>query len=120
MRKMTTFMTLVVLGGFQALAIVGSASAQAAPAREVQVKVQTGDLDLTRSAGAKVMLQRIHNAAEQICGPSPSDWLHDGHRYEACVKTTTDRAVDQLASPMVTAMNGGAGAVRVAEVSDRP
>lgn len=121
MKKIATFATLILLGGFQGLAIVGSASAQAAPAEVISIKVQSSDLDLSRSTGAKVMLQRIHSAAAKICGPTPSDWLHDGRRYESCVKTTTDRAVDRLGSSMVTAMNGGGSApVRVAEVSDRP
>jgi UrcA family protein len=121
MNKIATFATLILLGGFQGLAIVGSASAQAASAGEMSIKIQSGDLDLSRSTGAKVMLQRIHSAATRICGPAPSDWLHNGRQYEACVKTTTDRAVESLGSPMVTAMNGGGSSpVRVAEVSDRP
>jgi UrcA family protein len=121
MNTKTTLATLVLLGGVCLGSVAGSASAQSIPAGDVSIKVQSSDLDLSRSAGAKVMLQRIHNAAAKICGPAPTDWLHDGRQYEACIKTTTDHAVERLGSPQVTAMNDGAPApVRVAEASDRP
>jgi UrcA family protein len=119
MNTKSTVSAIAVLAAVCLASIAGSASAQAAAGGEVSIKVQTGDIDLARPAGAAVMLQRIHNAASKICGPAPSDWLQFGAQYKACMKQTIDGAVARLDSPVVTAMNGGApSSVRVAEVSD--
>jgi UrcA family protein len=118
--NMKSFVAATALvAAFGLAAVAGPVSAQAAPGGEISIKVQTGDIDLSKPAGAAVMLQRIHNAASKICGPAPTDWLHFGAQYKACLKETSDRAVARLDSPMVTAMNGGApSSVRVAEASD--
>jgi UrcA family protein len=120
MRKTALFTTLAMLCGFWGWAVAETASAQAASAAEVSIKTPSSDLDLSAPAGAKVMLRRIHNAAAQICGPMPSDWLHYGRQYDACIKQTVDRAVARLGAPMVTAMSEGATPVRFARASDRP
>lgn len=72
----------------------------------VSVKVSYTDLNLSSDAGAKVMLQRIVNAARTICGPEPTAPL-DGVGYARCVKGTTDRAVAEFDNPNLTAVNRG-------------
>ena len=73
------------------------------------VTVSVGDLNLDDRAGAKTALQRIHAAAKTVCGEEPGhrrDRAH-GSSTAPCIRTSTDRAVASLDSPIATAMNGG-------------
>jgi len=84
----------------------------------MSVSVSIADLNLASPAGAKAVLARIHTAARTICGDEPD--IRMGERfalYQSCVKTTVGRTVASLDAPLVTAMNGGQGAIVVA--SDR-
>lgn len=104
-----------------ALALSLAASAQAAPPASrfdpdiVSVRVPLIDLNLNHEAGARTALQRIRNAARQVCGdPSPS-LLHQSARYRDCQRDAVDRAVATLGIPTVTAVNArGTGQVQVA------
>ena len=64
-----------------------------------------GDLDLSSEAGAQVMLQRIHNAAQTICGPDAGHLLDRLMVYQPCVNGITNRAVDQFDNPIVADLN---------------
>ena len=105
------------LSALAAFAVVGLiATAQPAAARTSEssddtasVTVHYADLNLNSEAGAKVMLRRIRNAAEEICGSELSmveQWSL-GRAYPACATPIVDRAVTQLNSPFVTAINSG-------------
>jgi len=71
-------------------------------------RVTYTDLNLSTQDGARVLLARIHRAAEHVCftenGPQPLD-LHIARRQ--CVTEAVGRAVAHLDSPMVTAMYEG-------------
>lgn len=71
----------------------------------VSVRVPFGDLDLSGEAGASVMLQRIHNAAETICGTESGHLLDRLMVYQPCVNGITNRAVDQFDDPLVAELN---------------
>ena len=108
--------------GLAVLAALGCAAAvHAAPVpasspdpAAMSITVSVADLDLSDRAGAKAALWRIHAAARTICGEEPD--IHAVERlslYDACVRTSTHRAVAALDSPIVTALNGGQGAAMV-------
>ncbi len=94
-----------------AIALAAAAPTQAAPASNdpniITVVVPASDLNLASGAGAKVLLSRIHRAAETICGIEPATMQFDlGRLYQTCVAGAVDRAVAKLDNPVVTAANG--------------
>ena len=103
--------TLFTLAAF---AVLGGAGAQAAPlggyyydSDIVAVIVPTDGLNLHTEMGAGVALQRVHNAAREVCGVQP--YIRDlgpAAAYEACLKTTVDRAVIRSGNPIMAALNG--------------
>jgi UrcA family protein len=112
------------IASLAAIAALGfAATTHASPVGErssdpaVSVNVSVAGLDLSNPAGAKIVLRRIHNAAETICGDQPDIRLTARFAlYQSCVKSTVDRTVASLDSPLVTALNGGQpGAIAVAD-----
>lgn len=74
----------------------------------ISVAVPYGDLNLNREAGATVALRRIDNAADEVCGrESQVTSLDRVALHQACVRSTVDRTVTRLGSPMVAALNSG-------------
>lgn len=105
-----------------ALAALGCAAAvHAAPVAVsspdpavMSITVSVADLDLSNRAGAKTALQRIHAAAKVVCGEEPDIGAVERlSLYDACLRTSTDRAVASLDSPIATALNGGHGGAMV-------
>ena len=88
------------------LAAAAPVAAQS-PDDTVSVSVRYGDLDISRPAGAEIMLRRIENAAVEVCGGEP-DQRDLGQRalFEKCRVSTIDRSVAALDAPMVTAAAG--------------
>ena len=90
-----------------ALAVVTLAGAAPVAAQSlddtVSVSVRYGDLDISKPAGAEIMLRRIDKAAVQICGGKPDQRLL-GERvaFEKCRASTIDRSVGALDAPMGT------------------
>lgn len=84
-------------------------SAHAGPAADpdaLTMKVSVTGIDVRTEAGAQVALQRIKAAARFVCGDDAS--LHDVDAYQhqrACMKTTVDRAVTTLNSPLVASLS---------------
>ncbi len=75
----------------------------------MSVAVSVADLNLDNRAGAKTALQRIHAAAKAVCGQEPDiGAIERLSMYDSCIRTSTQRAVASLDSPVATAMNGGA------------
>lgn len=72
----------------------------------VNAKVIFSDLDITREAGARVLLRRIKAAAIQICGGRSyiSTELFRKRMVDACVKDAMTNAIDQLNAPKVKAL----------------
>jgi UrcA family protein len=102
---MTALITVLALG---AAGVSQTAFAQSDDV--ATVKVQYADLNLSSPAGAKVMLQRIHRAADAVCGPQSTSRIDRVARlHETCVKHAISGSVRQLNIPMVTALYTGGG-----------
>ncbi len=73
----------------------------------VSISVRYGDLDISRPAGAEIMLRRIDKAAVQVCGGKPDQRLLDQRAaFEKCRASTIDRSVAALDAPTVSAAAG--------------
>ncbi len=60
-------------------------------------RVSFNDLNLERPAGAHTLLQRIHSAAQRVCGPD--EGLHSDGAYGVCMREAVNRAVRELDIP---------------------
>ena len=94
---------------FAAAIFVGNAShADTLAPVGKQVAVNYSDLDLSRPAGAEVLITRMRAAAAQACGPAPD--IRDlvmSQIYRQCIAESVDRAVASVNSPMVTEVYSG-------------
>ncbi|MEJ0063990.1 MAG: UrcA family protein [Caulobacteraceae bacterium] len=98
---------IAALGCAAAVHAAPVAAASSDPAA-MSVPVLVADLNLADRDGAKTALQRIRTAATAICGEAPdARLLERASLHRACIKSSTDRAVASLDSPIVTALNGG-------------
>jgi UrcA family protein len=97
------------------LAFAGQASGASAQTVEtVKVAVRTGDLDLASPAGARRMLSRIRLAAAWACEDQTHSPLMRVVGYQQCVRQASERAVTELGSPAVAALDHAGPAVRLA------
>jgi len=71
------------------------------------VKINYADLNVSTQVGARVLLSRIKNAAENMCGYYPATDLGRRADHIACVRDTVNDAVAQVDNPVLTALNGG-------------
>jgi UrcA family protein len=101
--------------------IAGAASAQPADADGIgaaqrRVVLRFGELDINHGPGAAIMVARIRQAAETVCGPDLGQIdLGSRSRYRACVQASAGAAVRRLDAPLVTAVyQGGDQSLRVA------
>ncbi len=109
---MITRSTLSALAVFAALGF--AASAHAGPAGSyfadvdiVSVAVPTDGLNLNTQKGAEVALQRIHNAADEVCGVKPDiKNLGASADYQACTKVAVDRTVALSGNAILASLNG--------------
>ena len=107
MRHLTNVKTAIP---YALLAILlGSLSAYAGayaapPGYEVATRrVQFGDLDLTRSAGAATLYQRIQNAANAVCEPATSFGSRESILLaRRCVEQSIARAVADVNASTLT------------------
>ncbi len=90
------------------VAVGGVAQAAQPPAADPDapaVVVRTGDLDLSRTADARILLGRVREAAAEVCGGAPSlGDLAAQDAYRACMRSTMDSAIAKLHAPVVTAL----------------
>jgi UrcA family protein len=108
---------LAALGCAAAVHAAPLAASSSDPAA-MTVPVSIADLNLSDSDGAKMALQRIRTAAKTVCGEEPdSRQLERVSLYHACIKSSTNRAVASLDSPIVSALNSGQPGTTV--VADR-
>ncbi|HET7085829.1 MAG TPA: UrcA family protein [Rhizomicrobium sp.] len=78
-------------------------SAPALAAEKVQLAVHYDDLNLAKSAGAEVLVGRLRQAAQQVCGAAHvrTD-LNTQAAYQACVRVSLNRAVADVGVPLVS------------------
>jgi UrcA family protein len=102
-------------------ALVLAASAVALPAaaqsveEPVSVAVTFADLDIGHPAGAAILLHRLQAAAVKACGGTPDvRVLGETAAFDKCRQAAVSRAVDQVHSPVLTAMAQKAHAIQVA------
>ena len=76
-----------------------------------QAHVSLAGLHLDRPADARIAYDRIHKAAEQLCGREdvPTLALDRAAYYRDCVDASTDDAVERLGSALVVADAGARG-----------
>ena len=113
---MSPFNTVRALG---ALVIAASAVALPAAAQSVQepvsVSVSFADLDIGRPAGATILLHRLQAAAVKACGGTPDvRVLGETAAFDKCRRAAVSHAVDQVHSPLLTAMAQKSHAIQVA------
>ena len=97
--------TLILCSALVALATPAFARVQpvAGDPDVLQTSVSYADLDLTRPAGADVMIARVRRAAQQVCGQELFAEHNRARHISACVRTAMDGAFAQLDAPLVTA-----------------
>ena len=79
-------------------AVLSLGAGHAAPATTVSY----GDLDLSRPAGAEVLVRRLENASRQVCGGTPDLRNLEANRlFRACVRVAMDGAVTKVGAPLV-------------------
>ena len=98
-----TFTTAVMLA---ALSFGAHADASREPKKITgHSVVHYGDLDLNLPQDAKLMLQRIEQAAKKACGGHPSFSSYTGRldgTFDECRNEAVSRTVRQLGAPLVT------------------
>ncbi|HEY1880334.1 MAG TPA: UrcA family protein [Caulobacteraceae bacterium] len=94
----------LLLAAALATAIGAGPAVLARDAGDVSTTVSCRDLDLTTSAGANTMLERISQAAERVCAPKAGLGDSFGRAlWNDCVASRIDLVVNRLGSPTVTA-----------------
>src|SRR5512138_3737028 len=92
---------------FIALSGIAHADAGARAPISPRLVVSYADLDLSREAGARVMLSRLERAASTVCGGRPDiHIINQLMLYRACTRKAMDGAVAQLGSSKVSALYG--------------
>ena len=92
--------TSIIAAAFVAFA--ASASAQPVSTGEGRVTVSYGDLNLNHEAGAQILINRLHAAADRVCGGQPDmRVLKQWGAYQTCVAQAMDRAVASISHPVV-------------------
>ena len=111
----TSSLTALLAAATLALGI-GSASAVSA-AETPSVTVPYGDLNLSTRDGAKAVLQRIEQAARQVCKPDAdiANLPGMGDWSRICERDRIRDAVSHLDAPMVTAAFNGRSQAILAE-----
>jgi UrcA family protein len=92
---------MLLAGAWQCDAL---AAPQAPSARDEQITVHFGDLNLDQTAGAAVLYRRIEHAAERVCGEPQLTGTHQvSPNWRRCVAQAVDRAVVAVDRPALTA-----------------
>lgn len=95
--------TALIVALVATAAIAAPAAAQSNPDLRTTV-VKYSDLDLSRQAGADVLIARIKRAADTVCDyGSSTRSLSGASNYRNCVKDTTASVVRAVNAPLVTA-----------------
>ena len=96
----TLIATAAILG-----ALATAPAAVAEPVVRSSVRVSYADLDLSREAGARALLERIEAASQRVCGPRPSPRnLRINIHFRACYRDAVSQAVAEVESPLLSAL----------------
>ncbi len=99
---------IAVAAAALAICATGAVAAPADDSQMISVKVSTSGINLNDPAGAKLVMTRIHNAAEALCGYRPdSRLLAQVAVYDSCVSQTVDRAVRSSHMPSLAQTDDG-------------
>ena len=75
------------------------------------VSVSYAELDVSSPAGAEVLYDRLHQAAQEVCGvnerPTSPFYTAGAADRKACYRDALDRAVAQVDEPLVTEQHSG-------------
>lgn len=103
-------MTRITACTFAAFALVtaaGSANAAEYDRATPQMTVSYADLDISRPAGAQILLQRLGMAANAVCGGQPDVRnLRMQGFYRACFSDAMNGAIAAVHSPLVAELYG--------------
>ncbi|HKE43363.1 MAG TPA: UrcA family protein [Steroidobacteraceae bacterium] len=91
----------MLLGAFAALSLA-SVSTNVFAAAEARIPVSYGDLDLTKSTGAKVLYRRIEWAALEVCNDFVGPFAALRTKASACYKNAVANAVARVGSPQLS------------------
>ena len=103
-KSMGALTLTATLLGASAYGVAGPASTPAPD--EPGVNVRFADLDLSKSADAAILYQRIQRAARLVCNSSAAPW--DGRatsNWQRCYNGAVEDVVLHIDRPMVTAVH---------------
>ncbi|MBS0365108.1 MAG: UrcA family protein [Proteobacteria bacterium] len=104
---MNTFKSICTSFVPAAVVTLGLAAAAHADNETLSVRVNYSDLNLSSSAGASKLYQRITAAAREVC-PYDSRSMAQYEHAKACKRQAIDEAVAKVNSPLLTAVHNGA------------
>jgi len=100
-------MTRFILCTAAVLALAANPARAADAPERTSMTVSYSDLDLTKEAGARILLNRIRVAAASVCGPAPDIRDIRAHEaYASCTDQAVATAVDSARSPVLAALAG--------------
>ena len=105
----------MALAAASALGVIVPASAADGPSLVVTSAINAhhkqtinyGDLDISNVQGAKILVKRIRQVAEQVCETPSGAGLSGIQKHLDCVRDTVDQTVASLNDPVVTAVYSG-------------
>jgi UrcA family protein len=100
-----------------AMAAFAAPAAHAQSAQAPSITVSVGGIDAKTEGGARIVLQRIKNAAGQVCGGQPDAPLDRLMTFQPCVEEVTQRTVAGLGNVQLTALLEKNGAPRLQSVA---
>jgi UrcA family protein len=83
----------------------------------LSVQVKYADLDLSQTADAKTLYQRLASAAGSVCEPYNGGELVNIHRFQACVRQAISTAVADVNSALLTSYYESKGGTRLQRVA---
>ncbi|HEV2363316.1 MAG TPA: UrcA family protein [Caulobacteraceae bacterium] len=107
---MTRSSSVLAIGALLLAASSIAVPAAAQPADQAweqptRITVSYADLDISRPAGAAVLLRRVRSAAVRACGGMPDARVLDQFAaFEHCRREAVSRAVAQVNSPVLNAL----------------
>lgn len=101
-RSFLAFVLMLVASGSASIAVAaGPEPSMLKPT----VKLHFDALDASSSAGARLLYDRIKDAARTVCRDG-ADWYPTVHwAHQECLQATVDHAVAELHVPAITAMH---------------
>ncbi|HKD55503.1 MAG TPA: UrcA family protein [Steroidobacteraceae bacterium] len=83
--------------------LLGTATVLAADARELRIKVDYSDLNLSTINGATTLYQRIEGAARFVCG-EPGRRFDEQRYWKSCYGKAVNHAVTEVNNPLLTSL----------------